>query len=375
MTVETGESARLLQRFGRRCAAALRVITLLPIATIALLRAAPPQLAATALIVAVVLVWTCVYGWWLLRRHGQLLVAVDVALLLGVALTVFWTDAVADANFGWMRLLVTFACVTYQWHTSVLVGVLAAVVADGGLLVVATVAGADGSVVRALYWVLVATVLSRGAWVLVRRAAKQADRLADEAAEARREALVAAAVRAEERELANALHDTAATTLLMVGMGQVHGSADWLAAQAHRDLDRLATYDSPPPANADLVALLRTDLAEVRLSVEFDLPAQLPLPFAVARAIADAAAEALNNVRRHAGTERAVVRLRGDSRRLRLEIADDGAGFSADGIAATRRGLRESVRGRMSGVGGRATISSSVGEGTIVRLEWGDDRE
>lgn len=375
MTVETGESTRLLLRFGRRCAAALRVITLVPIATIALLRTSPPQLTATALVVAVVVVWTCVYGWWLLRRHGQLLVAVDVALLLGVSLTVFWTDAVADGNFGWMRLLVTFACVTYQWYTSVLVGALAALVADGGLLVVATVAGADGSVVRALYWVLVATVLSRAAWVLVRRAAKQADQLADEAEEARRESQVAAAVRADERELANALHDTAATTLLMVGMGQVPGNADWLAAQAHRDLDRLAGYESPSPANADLVALLRTELAEVGLSLEFDLPAQLPLPFTVARAISDAAAEALNNVRRHAGTDRAVVQLRGDSRKLSLEIADDGTGFPTDGVAATRRGLRDSVRGRMSSVGGTATISSRVGEGTIVRLEWGAARE
>ncbi|TDD22497.1 hypothetical protein E1294_11830 [Nonomuraea diastatica] len=181
---------------------------------------------------------------------------------------------------------------------------------------------------------------------------------------------MAEAVRAEERELGNSLHDTAATTLLMVGIGQVRSDAEWLAPQASRDLDRLRSDSGRAPLHADLVELLRADLDSVQLTVEFDAPAELRLPFEVARAIADAARESLTNVRRHAGTTRAAVRLGGDARSLRLDIADRGKGFTLADVPDTRRGIRESLRGRMSRIGGTATIVSAEGEGTLVRLEW-----
>lgn len=65
--------------------------------------------------------------------------------------------------------------------------------------------------IRGQMWAVPAAALSRAAWALLQHAARQADRIADEAARARAESLVAAAVRAEERELADALHDTATT--------------------------------------------------------------------------------------------------------------------------------------------------------------------
>jgi signal transduction histidine kinase len=183
-------------------------------------------------------------------------------------------------------------------------------------------------------------------------------------------------VRAEERELANSLHDTAATTLLMVGTGQVPPGASWLAPQARRDLARLRSDGEGTPSRADLVDLLRADLAANHLTVELDAPPRLPLPFDVASAIAGAVQEALNNVRRHAGTDEATVRLHGDPTALRVEIADKGKGFIVDDASgAARRGLRESVHGRMSRIGGTATITSAEGAGTVVRLAWRTDRE
>ncbi|MGP3912580.1 sensor histidine kinase [Nonomuraea sp. 10N515B] len=368
-----GEAARLLVRFGRRYAAAVRLATLVPICAIALFRAPPEHLTATAVAAGVAAAWTCGYAWWLRAGQGTAPVALDVVVLLGLCASIFWTDAVEDRNTGWLRLLITFACVTCQWHTSPLAGGVAAVAAGGGAVALLTAAGAvqaDSTLVTGVMWAIPAAALSRAAWVLVHRAAQRADRMAAEAARAHAESLVAAAVRAEERELANALHDTAATTLLMVGIGQVRSDADWLAPQARRDLDRLRSDDGRAPRHADLVDLLRADLDAVQLTVEFDAPARLRLPFEVARAIADAARESLTNVRRHAGTTRATVRLRGDARSLRLDIADQGRGFSPEDVSATRRGLRESVRGRMSRLGGTATITSAEGQGTLVRLEW-----
>ncbi|RSN63352.1 hypothetical protein DMH01_12265 [Amycolatopsis sp. WAC 04182] len=364
-----GEAGRLLTGFGHRYAVVVRIATLPPIAAIGLLRSSPAEFAATAVVVAAAVVWTCARGWW-----SRAPIAVDVAVLLGLCLTVFWTDAEADGNTGWLRLLVVFACVTWQWHTPPLTGALAALIAGGGMLVVFAAAGLALSVSQV--WVLAMAAMSRAAWVLVTRAAERADRMAAEAERVRREAAVAAAVRAEEREFANSLHDTAATTLLMVGLGQVPPDADWLAPQAHRDLARLRFLDDArlddgrTAPEADLVELLRADLGTGHLTVELDVPPRLSLPSDVAGAIAGAVREALNNVRRHAGTDRGRVRLRGDAQALSVEISDEGKGFAVEDRAMARRGLRESVHGRMDRVGGTATITSAEGVGTTVRLEW-----
>jgi signal transduction histidine kinase len=315
----------------------------------------------------VAVVWTCGYGWWL-SRGGAVPAIADGVVLLVLCLSVFWTDAAATSNSDWLRVLVTVACVTWQWHTPPVTGFVVAVVATVGMITIFSVAGLSMNGVPG--WTIVMAGGSRAAWVLVAGAARRADRTAAEAEQARREAAVAEAERAEERELANSLHDTAATTLLMVGTGQVPSGASWLAPQARRDLDRLSSYDGTVAEQADLVELLRVDLDTDHLTVDFDAPSRLALPFGVASAIAGAVREALNNVRRHAGTDRATVRLDGDSQGLRVEIADEGKGFAVDDGTATRRGLRESVHGRMNRIGGSATITSVEGAGTVVRLVW-----
>ncbi|MFC4852651.1 sensor histidine kinase [Actinophytocola glycyrrhizae] len=362
-----GEAVRLLGGFGRRYAVAVRMAILPPIAAIALLRSSAEGFVSTALVVVAAVVWTCWQGWWWYRGRTVPIV-LDVAVLLALCLSVFWTDAVAMTNSGWLRLLVTFACVTWQWHTTLLTGAVAAVVASAGMIAIFVVAGLPVAPVQA--WMLVMAAMSRAAWVLVTRAAQRADRMAAVAEGARRAAAVAAAERAEERELANSLHDTAATTLLMVGTGQVPPGAGWLAPQARRDLARLRSDDAPAAAQADLVDLLRADLDAGHLTVDLDAPQRLTLPSGVAGAIAGAVREALNNVRRHAGTDRAAVRLDGDERALRVEIADEGRGFAEGSAVGAGRGLRESVHGRMTRVGGTATITSAEGAGTVVRLTW-----
>lgn len=366
-----GEAVRLLDGFGRRYAVAVRVATLPPIAAVALLQASAGKFAATALAVAVAVIWTCAQGW--LQRTATVPVALDVAVLLGLCLSSFWTGVVEDGNTAWLRLLVTFASVTWQWYTAPLSGIVAALVTGGSMLVIFAVAGQNPT--SSLLWVLVMAGMSRAAWTVVVRAAERADRMGAEAERARREAAVVAAVRAEERELANSLHDTAATTLLMVGTGQVPAGASWLAPQARRDLARLrSSAGGRRPDQADLVDLLRAGLDAGHLTVELDAPRTLPLPFDVAGAITGAVGEALNNVRRHAGTDRAQVRVHGDPSALRVEISDDGRGFAVtEGASTARRGLRESVHGRMERVGGKATIISAAGAGTVVRLEWRSD--
>jgi signal transduction histidine kinase len=239
---------------------------------------------------------------------------------------------------------------------------------------VAVPASATTSTVITGSWSMVAAALSRVQWILVRRGGRLADRQLAEAEQAATAQLVADAVRADEQRLANALHDTAATTLLMVGVGQAGEANDsgLLAAQAARDLAVLQTYGASMPANSDLMVLLRAVADLVTIRVDFKGAVRLVLPAAVARAVADATGEALNNVVRHAMVDRAVVRVTGGSRDVQVEIVDAGCGFAPEEIPSTRRGVRESLAGRMRDVGGEAHVDSAVGSGTRVRLEWSE---
>ena len=159
-----GEAVRLLGGFGRRYAVAVRLAILPPIVGDRPAQDSSEGFAGTALVVAVAVVWTCGQGWWL-HRGRTVPIALDVAVLLGLCLSVFWTDAVETTNFGWLRLLVTFACVTWQWHTTPVTGAVAAVVASVGMIVIFTAAGLPVDAVQ--LWMLVMAAMSRAAWVLV----------------------------------------------------------------------------------------------------------------------------------------------------------------------------------------------------------------
>jgi signal transduction histidine kinase len=84
------------------------------------------------------------------------------------------------------------------------------------------------------------------------------------------------------------------------------------------------------------------------------------------------AQEALHNALRHAGASRVEVRLAdGDGRdALRLEVADDGAGFDpADPELRARRLGLTSMEERAERLGGRLSIRSAPAAGTAVVLE------
>jgi signal transduction histidine kinase len=86
------------------------------------------------------------------------------------------------------------------------------------------------------------------------------------------------------------------------------------------------------------------------------------------RPVVHAAREAVVNVAKHAGTERADVYAETSPSAVDVFVRDRGAGFDVDGVAADRQGVRNSIVDRMSRHGGRADVRSAPGEGTEVRL-------
>ncbi|WP_127502210.1 GAF domain-containing sensor histidine kinase [Actinoplanes solisilvae] len=106
-----------------------------------------------------------------------------------------------------------------------------------------------------------------------------------------------------------------------------------------------------------------------RLTYAEDTPP--PLPLAHQAVVLRVAQEALHNAVRHASADQITVSLtKNGNNGVRLLVRDDGVGFDVDGTVRAGRslGLR-SMRDRACSVRGDATISSSPGAGTTVRLE------
>jgi hypothetical protein len=319
------------------------------------------------------LAWIAGYTVRLLRSSSVRLVVVDVGLVCLAALGQRWTvpEAAAADGTGWVLTVVTITVVALQWHTGAWAGS-----ATMALLVTAYVAGAWMAVGAAelhrlllVFWVVWAGILSRVCCRALVSAGRRSDVLLAERERHRTALAVSAARRADEREQQALLHDTAAATLLMVGLGAVPGPRTWLADQASRDL--LVLHRRAGPAvPSDLAELLSTEIVCSPVPVRHTATPRVVLPDSVAEAIAGSVREALRNVARHAGVDHATLSVASDP--LRVDIVDAGRGFDPDRVPAHRRGVAESIVARMAAVGGRATVRSAPGHGTVVRLEWPD---
>jgi signal transduction histidine kinase len=98
--------------------------------------------------------------------------------------------------------------------------------------------------------------------------------------------------------------------------------------------------------------------------VTVDYAVDGPLPAAVETAAYFVAAEALANVRKHAGATSAAVRVERRGERLEVEVRDDGRG-GADPAGGGLTGLRR----RVEALDGALLISSPQGGPTVLRAE------
>jgi len=119
---------------------------------------------------------------------------------------------------------------------------------------------------------------------------------------------------------------------------------------------------------ADALAEAAADVEEGHsIRVELATAGDAPLDDALTQAVL-AAREAMTNAAKHAGTEEIAVYAELDEEVASVFVRDRGAGFDRSVVAADRRGIAESIEGRMQRAGGSATIHSSPGNGTEVEL-------
>ena len=85
-------------------------------------------------------------------------------------------------------------------------------------------------------------------------------------------------------------------------------------------------------------------------------------------ALVAAAREALVNAAKFAGGAPVQLYAEVGEERTEVFVRDRGPGFDASAVPEDRRGLRESIIGRMQRHGGRAVVHSAPGTGTEVEL-------
>lgn len=209
---------------------------------------------------------------------------------------------------------------------------------------------------------------------------RRAGRRADEALEvrldvSRREAQSAAAERAatEERRL---LHDEIIAALVSIEHSGPTGDSR-RAAEVARRARRTLFLETPQARAADMPGWL-FDSSDVSLPVTLEIDPTLSmtdaLPAHVTIAMTGAVNEALRNVERHAQARSVRVMIEPFGRRgARVTITDDGRGLDATHSAGF--GIKQSIIGRLEGVGGTAFIHSADGGGTKVELTWSGEEE
>jgi signal transduction histidine kinase len=226
-------------------------------------------------------------------------------------------------------------------------------------------------------WLLaVEAVVAAGLVAVVRGGARQADAVVAAGLETERQVRAEEARRADEREQHRQLHDTVLSTLTMVAAGAFAGPSPALTAQAVRDLRVLQGLEGSPAAANGLAPLTdlnpklkRAAAGTGDLAVRLELvPVTLPSP--VADQLAACVGEALRNVERHAGTGQAEVTVTGGEGWAVVTVTDRGRGFDPAATPPSRRGIRESITGRMQAAGGKAAVASRPGGGTTVTVSW-----
>jgi signal transduction histidine kinase len=181
-----------------------------------------------------------------------------------------------------------------------------------------------------------------------------------------------ARVRSEERaDVAAHLHDSVLQTLALIQRSAGDpATVSRLARAQERDL-RSWLFDSRGDGPDTLAAALRAVAAEAEdahgVPVEVVCVGDAPVSDDD-RPLVLATREAIINAAKHSGASTVDVYAEATAAGIEIFVRDRGAGFDPERVADDRQGVRSSIIGRMERHGGSASVRSTPGEGTEVRL-------
>jgi len=190
-----------------------------------------------------------------------------------------------------------------------------------------------------------------------------------------------ARVRAEEREkeradIAARIHDSVLQTLALIQRrAEDPQKVVQLARLQEREL-RSWLFEGRAPNEADADATLAFGVRQIQRDVE----ARYGVPVEAVtvgdceldenlNALLAAAREATVNAAKWSGASVISLFAEVEPGEVSLVVRDRGQGFDPEAVPEDRKGLAESIHGRMARRGGTATVSTAPGEGTKVLLK------
>ena len=211
--------------------------------------------------------------------------------------------------------------------------------------------------VIATAFTVVGVALVLGPWIA---------RAAQEAAEERRQR-----IRSEERaEMAAHLHDSVLQTLALIqrSAGDPRRTVT-LARRQERELRAwLFGAEVPDETLAGAVRSMAEDI-EAAYDVAVDAVVVGDRAFDdVGAAVVAAAREACVNAAKHSGAHEVSLYVEVGADTIDAFVRDRGCGFDRDRVAGDRRGISESIVGRVERAGGTVDVDTRVGVGTEVQL-------
>jgi len=238
----------------------------------------------------------------------------------------------------------------------------------GGVLVVGGVAiflaasdavASTGGGLVAMLVTGMGVALILGPWIV-----RQAQQLTEE----RRER-----IRSQERaEVAAHLHDSVLQTLAMIQRSDSSRRMVSLARSQEREL-RAWLYGANERESAERLQPMFEEVA-ARIEQMYEMPVELvvvgdTLVDDQVRALSQASYEALQNAARHSSADVVAMYVEVEPDAITVFVRDEGKGFDPKAIPEDRRGICDSIVGRMQRHGGYATVRSEPGAGTEIELQ------
>jgi signal transduction histidine kinase len=184
-----------------------------------------------------------------------------------------------------------------------------------------------------------------------------------------------ARARAEERaDIAARVHDSVLQTLALIQRRSDDPQAVVQLARAQERELRSWLFEGRAPGDADV-----SSFAEGIRQIQRDVEARHGVPVEVVTvgdcpldehlsALLAAAREATVNAAKWSGAAVISVFAEVEPDSVSIAVRDRGKGFDPAAVPGDRKGVAESIRGRMSRHGGEAIVQSAPGEGTKVTL-------
>ena len=316
------------------------------------------QAIGIGLIAVGLLVVVSITGLWFGGEHGWPIV------LAAIGFAILWARSGGDDGRGrWTlsRLGSPLGSVVTRPGSlpRVAIGALLILAGMGVFVAANTSLAAAGNVLLAMIVAIGGAALLAGPWVW---------NMGRELVEER-----SSRVRSDARaEMAAHLHDSVLQTLALIQRAKAPREMASLARTQERELRAWLYGRAPELAGVRLRDAIDSMAGRVerqhQVSVEAVVVGDAEMDDQL-RALVNACAEAVANAARHSGSTSISVYVEVEDERVSAFVRDQGAGFDPAVVPVDRRGIADSIVGRMERRGGSAQVHSRPGAGTEVVLQ------